>query len=181
MLLIFPIFQNNVGRAAGYAAKRDRFVHPLAARSQKSDIVQAMHSIATERSTSRPAMIAVGVFLLFGACMATLAGTTLVWPGTALDRVWAFNKTAHTQLSSAGKSVGDLFFFLSVTLIAASIGWFKRRVWGWVLAVGIISTQVMGDLGNLVTGDLLRGATGLAIAGALLFYLLRPNVRATFH
>jgi hypothetical protein len=32
-----------------------------------------------------------------------------------------------------------------------------------------------------VRGDLLRGSIGLTIACALLFYLLRPNVRATFH
>jgi hypothetical protein len=142
---------------------------------------QTMSSYARERSASRPAMIAVGVFLLFGACMAALAGTTLVWPGTPLDKVWALNKAAHTQLSSAGRSVGGLFFLLSATLIVAAVGWFKHRVWGWRLAVGIIFAQVVGDLVNLLRGDLLRGGSGLSIAGALLFYLLRPNVRTTFH
>src|SRR6266404_6260497 len=34
---------------------------------------------------------AVGIFLLFGAVMASLAGTTLVWQGTALDRICRFN------------------------------------------------------------------------------------------
>lgn len=140
-----------------------------------------MSSSARERVASRPAVIAVGIFLLFGCCMAALAGTTLVWPGTSLDRVWALNKGAHTQLSSAGRSVGSLFFLLSATLIAAAVGWFKHRLWGWRLAIGIISAQAVGDLFNLVRGDLLRGGMGLTLAGALLLYLLRSNVRTAFH
>ncbi len=125
-------------------------------------------------------MTAVGVFLVFGACMAALAGTTLVWRGTTLDRVWVLNESAYNQLSAAGAPVGALFLVLSAALVTAAVGWFKRRLWGWGLAVGIISTQVAGDFVNLMRGDFLRGSTGLAIAGALLFYLLRPKVRARF-
>ena len=126
-------------------------------------------------------MNAVGFFLAFGACMAALAGTTLVWQGTALDRLWVLNKSAYMQLAPIGRLVGALFLVLSTTFVAAAVGWFKRHVWGWRLAVGIISTQVAGDLINLVRGDFLRGVTGVTIAGALLFYLLRPNVRTAFH
>lgn len=124
--------------------------------------------------------MAVGVFLVFGACMAALAGTTLALPGTALDRVWILNKAAYRQLSSAGSPVGALFFLLRATLATACVGWFKRRVWGWGLAVGVISMQLAGDLVNLVRGDYLRGGAGFTIAGALLLYLLRPRVRAMF-
>lgn len=125
-------------------------------------------------------MMAIGAFLIFGACMAALAGTTLMWRGTALDRIWVLNKSAYRQLSPAGTYIGVLFLLLSATLATAAVGWFNRNVWGWRLAVGIISTQVTGDLVNLVRGDFVRGGTGLAIAGALLFYLLRPKVRAAF-
>jgi hypothetical protein len=60
------------------------------------------------------------------------------------------------------------------------MGWFKRRLWGWQLAVGIIAVQVLGDLVNAFMGDLVRGGVGFVIAGALLVYLLRPEVRAAF-
>ena len=126
-------------------------------------------------------MIAIGVFLAFGACMAALAGTTLVWPGTLLYKAWALNRVAHTQLSAARRSVGGLFLLLSATLIAASVGWFKRRLWGWGLTVGIISTQVAADFVNLARGDSVRGGTGMVIAGALLFTCCAPKFRATFH
>jgi hypothetical protein len=140
-----------------------------------------MNASEAEGAGSRRAMIGVGAFLLFGACMAALAGTTLLWPGTPLDQAWALNKAAHTQLSAAGRSVGGLFLLLSAILIAASVGWFKGRLWGWGLTVGVISTQVVGDFVNLLRGDVLRGGTGLAIAGGLLCYLLRHDVRANFH
>src|SRR5229473_5086726 len=139
-----------------------------------------MSSAATVRTASPLAMTAVGVFLVFGSCMSGLAGTTLVWSGTTLDRIWALNPAAYRKLAPIGETVGPLFLLLSATMVVASLGWFKRRVWGWRLTVGIVSTQVGGDLINFVRGDLLRGGAGLAIASGLLFYLLRSRVRTTF-
>lgn len=89
---------------------------------------------------------AIGIFFLFGAVMASLAGMTLVWPGTAFDRMWAFNPRAFRELAPVGKTVGILFLLLGVTLSATSVGWFKRRLWGWRLAVIIIATQVFRRL-----------------------------------
>ena len=53
-------------------------------------------------------------------------------------------------------------------------------LWGWKLAIVIIATQVLGDVTNCLRGDLLRGGTGVIIAGALLLFLLQSTVRATF-
>jgi hypothetical protein len=127
-----------------------------------------------------PAFIAIGIFLFFGAIMASLATTTLLWRGTALDRLWALNPIAYKQLAPLGRTVGILFLLLSAALTTAGIGWFRRRLWGWRLAVVIIAIQVLGDLVNCVRGDWLRGGTGVIIAGALLLFLLRPRIRATF-
>lgn len=122
----------------------------------------------------------MGVFLFFGAVMAGLAATTLLWRGTALDRVWNLNPTAYKQLAPLGVIVGILFLLLSVALITAGIGWFRRSLWGWRLAVAIIGIQVLGDVINCVRGDWLRGGIGVIIAGALLLFLLQPKIRATF-
>lgn len=67
-----------------------------------------------------------------------------------------------------------------MTLAAGAIGWFKRQRWGWGLALAVIATQVLGDLVNIFMGDLLRGGTGFLIAGTLLLYLLRPQLRSAF-
>jgi len=73
-----------------------------------------------------------------------------------------------------------LFLLLGMALAVACTGWFKRRLWGWRLAVVIIATQVVGDLVNVLSGDVVNGAIGFTIAGGLLFYLLRSEVRAAF-
>ena len=122
----------------------------------------------------------IGIFLFFGAAMASLAATTLLWRGTALDRIWILNPMAYRQLAPLGRPVGILFLLLSTMLTAAGIGWFQRRLWGWRLAVGIIATQVLGDIVNCVRGDWLRGGTGVIIAGALLLFLLSQKIRAAF-
>jgi hypothetical protein len=133
-----------------------------------------------ETMTNPPGFTAIGFFLFFGAIMASLAATTLLWRGTPLDRVWTLNPTAHKQLAPLGATVGILFLLLGTALATAGVGWFRRRLWGWRLAVGIIATQVLGDVVNCIRGDLLRGGTGVIIAGALLLFLLHPRIRSAF-
>jgi hypothetical protein len=132
------------------------------------------------RETPTRGITAVGIFLCFGAVMASFAGTTLIWQGSALDRIWALNATAHKQLAPLGRNVGVLFLLLSAALASAGAGWFKRRLWAWKLAVGVLLIQVLGDLVNILMGDLLRGGIGLILAGVLLLYILRPEVRTLF-
>src|SRR6266705_7150738 len=104
-----------------------------------------MNSAATGRLRSPRGMTGIGTFLLFGAVTASLAGATLLWRGTALDRMWTLNPRAYKELAPLGKVVGIPFLMLGVLLAVACMGWFKRRVWGWRLAVAIIAIQVLGD------------------------------------
>lgn len=112
--------------------------------------------------------------------MASLAGTTLTWRGTALDRIWALNPRAYSQLAPFGAKAGILLFLVGFVLAISGIGWFKRRIWGWRLAVAIIATQVVGGFVNVVMGHGAEGAIGVTVAGGLLFYLFRTPVRAVF-
>jgi hypothetical protein len=127
-----------------------------------------------------PGFAVIGIFLFFGFITSVSAATTLLWPGTVLDRLWALNPIAYKQLARLGDTLGILFLLLGTALAGAGIGWFRRRLWGWRLAVAIIATQVLGDVVNCVRGDWLRGGTGVIIAGALLLFLLQPKIRATF-
>ena len=117
---------------------------------------------------------------LFASLMAALAGITLAWTGTPLDRIWRLNPSAYQHLAPLGKFVGIPFLVLSALLAVAALGWFKRRYWGWLLAVAVIATQILGDAANLFLGRFLQGSVGVLIAGALLLYLLRRDVRAHF-
>ena len=131
--------------------------------------------------TSEPrGLTAIGIFLLFGAVTALLAGLSLARPGMALDRLWALNPRAYAQLAPLGKAVAFFFLFLSAMLGVAGVGWLRRRNWGWYLAVAIIATQVLGDLVNALHGEVVQGAAGVLVAGALLLYMTRPYVRSVF-
>ena len=87
------------------------------------------------QTRSRVGIIAVGLFLFFGAAMALLAGATLIWRGTVLDRTWGINTAAYARLAPFGKRIGIPFLLLSAMLAIAGIGWFGRRLWAWRLAV----------------------------------------------
>jgi hypothetical protein len=139
-----------------------------------------MSENAGARAFKRPGFTAIGIFLFFGAFMAGLAASTLLWRGTPIDRVWNLNRIAYRELAPLGAKVGILFLLLSAALAAAGIGWFRHRVWGWRLAVAIIAIQILGGLVNCLRGDWLRGSVGVVIAGALLLFLLRPRTRVMF-
>ena len=94
--------------------------------------------------------------------------------------MWLLNPRAYRELAPLGRGVGALFLLLSAALALAVVGWFKRRLWGWRLTVGIIGTQVLGDLVNVMRGQVVAGGIGVAVAGALLIYLSRANVKAVF-
>jgi hypothetical protein len=129
---------------------------------------------------AQPGLTAIGVFLFFGSAMAFLAGTTLTWKGTGLDRIWHLNPVAYQRLAPLGKIVGIPFLFLSALLAITAVGWFKSRLWAWWLTVAVIATQVLGGFGNLLLGQVLEGATAIISSGAILLYLTRPSVRGAF-
>lgn len=133
-----------------------------------------------ERRPAKSAFVAIGIFLFFGMAMAALAGTTLLRPGTDLDRIWLLNPRAHSQLAYLGPRIGLAFLLLALALGATAIGWFQKKKWGWRLAVCIIGIQVLGDLVNLLSGDFIRGVPGVVIAGAVLAYLCRSTIKELF-
>ncbi len=106
--------------------------------------------------------------------------------------MWTLNPRAYRELAPFGKLAGILFLLLGMTLAFTGMGWFKRRLWGWALAVAVIATQVLGGavaviatqvLGgavNIFMGRIVEGGIGVAIAGALLFYALRADVKSVF-
>ncbi len=139
-------------------------------------------TVLREPSAPEPprGVTAFGLFLLFGTAMALLAATTLLFSGTPLDRVWSLNPRAYRELAPFGKTAGAGFALLASALAIAAAGWFRRRLWGWRLAAVLIAAQVLGNLFNLFRGRVAEGVVGIAIAGALLVYLLSKPIRVLF-
>lgn len=83
-----------------------------------------------------------------------------------------------------GNTWSGIFGVASAMLqLIVAFGLLGMRRWAWLLAViGALLTFVQGLIG-MVSGGLFVfccGAFGLIIPGAILFYLLRPHVRAAF-
>jgi uncharacterized membrane protein (DUF2068 family) len=123
---------------------------------------------------------AIGAFFVFGATMTAYAAVTLLVPGTFLDALWALNKRGHAGLLLLGRTAAVLFVVLCVLMALAAFGWFRRRRWGWVLGVTIIAMNAVGDVVNLARGEGLKGVVGVLIAGLLLIYMTRSEVRGYF-
>ena len=139
-----------------------------------------MHAPLRAEFTSSKIIAALGIFWIFAAFMAALAGGTLIWGGTPLDRIWALNKSAYAVLSPIARVVGPIFLVFSAIMVCIIVGWFRRKRWAWWLAIGVLGTQVIGNVVNLARGDFSRGSAGVVIAGALLFLVVQREVRDQF-
>jgi hypothetical protein len=135
----------------------------------------------SSQTKNRPrGFFAVGVFFFFGSAMATLAALTLLHPGTFLDQAWSLNPSAQAQMLPLGRIVGVPFIVLAITLFLAGMGWFRRRYWGWLLAVSVIAINLAADVAHFFLGNRLKSAVGVVIASLLLLYIARPAVRNYF-
>lgn len=110
--------------------------------------------------------------------MAVLAGSSLLFPNSFLDRLWTLNPPAAAAFRSVGWISGALLIALGVATAAAGVSLLRREKWAWWFAVALFAINGCGDLVSLfVMGDVLKGASGVVIAVAFLFFLSRPAVR----
>ena len=122
----------------------------------------------------------MGIFFAVATCILLSVGMALLFPGSAMEVVWRTNPARRTLLMPYREWLGPGFLMLAVAMVAASIGCFRQREWGWWLAVAIFAVNGLSDAGQIVLGHLLEGGIGVLTAGAILFYLSRPKVMAAF-
>jgi hypothetical protein len=76
-----------------------------------------------------------------------------------------------------------LAFGLAILQLVVAFGLLRLKRWAWLLAlvaVGLTFVQGLIGLFGGGMGALLCGAIGLLLPAGILFYLLRPHVRAAF-
>jgi hypothetical protein len=140
-----------------------------------------MMGMKTERSATVTVRV-IAAFMFFATAMALLAGSSLLFPGPLLDAMWELNPDAHAVFETVGPAMGILLLLLGVATCATGLGLLRHKMWAWVVALAIFAINACGDLVTLFwRRDLLRGGSGILIAGAFLFLLTRPRVRNSFH
>src|SRR5262245_50023830 len=105
-----------------------------------------------------------------------MSGTTalmLATPGGPLEPVWGLRPAAREELTPLGGWGVLLMATVSLACIGAAIGLWTGRRAGYRLAVGLILTNLIGDLINALVRQDPRTLIGVPIAGAPVWYLLR--------
>jgi hypothetical protein len=132
-------------------------------------------------SFGRPKGITVlSVFFAFGAVMALTSFVALLFPGGFLEPVWRLNPRAREAFAGMGGWALLLMAAVSVACAFASIGLWRGRRWGYILAFVILSVNLIGDLINAVLGIEPRAWLGVPVAALILWFLATRRVRTFF-
>lgn len=134
--------------------------------------------INTQRRPITPMI--VGSFYSLASLVCASAGISLLLPRGAFDWMWAIKPAAYERLRAMAPWSGLGFCLLALAMAITAVGCFRRRRWGWLLAVAIFTINGLADAARLIAGDVLEGLIGTVAAGAIVYALLRPNVRGAF-
>jgi hypothetical protein len=127
------------------------------------------------RATRPWGVFLIAIFFALASVILVSVGTALLVPGSPLDAIWRLYPARRALLMPHRAWLGPGFLALAVAMASASVGCFRRRRWGWWLAVAIFAANGLGDAIQLVMGHILEGGIGVAAAGAILFYLSRAR------
>ena len=135
-------------------------------------------SPATTRSPLTPVLLTL--FFLFGTAMTAFAGASLAIPHGPLARIWRAKPDVYEQLLALGPLVAMGFFALSALMALTVFGVWRRRRWGWMLAVGIFIVNALADAARAIADREWNGLVAVAVVALILWWLLRRDVRAIF-
>jgi uncharacterized membrane protein (DUF2068 family) len=94
--------------------------------------------------------------------------------------MWRLNPRAQENLAGLGLWAVLLMATVSVVCAAAAIGLWRGSRWGHWLAIGLIATNLIGVITNVLLGTEPRAIVGVPIAAVILLYLLSKKVRSSF-
>jgi hypothetical protein len=134
-----------------------------------------------ELEPRRPRGIAaLAAFFCLGCLLSLTSAVALLFPGGVLEPMWRLNPRAREAFAGMGHWAIALLLPVSLACGAASLGLWRRRPWGLVVAIAVLSINLLGDIANTVLGTEPRAAFGIPVAAALLVYLASRRVRAQF-
>ena len=123
---------------------------------------------------------ALSVFAFVGAALAGLSAVSLALPGSPLEPMWRLNPRGHQGLAAMHGWAVPVLGVVSCACAVTGVGLWRRRRWGYLLAVLGLSIHIVGDILNFVLGIEPRAIIGVPIVAALLVYLGRSRVRNAF-
>ena len=111
----------------------------------------------------------LGVFALVGGVVHLLFG---------VGGLVSFNGT-DVALGAIANALGDLFTIEGLILLAAGVGLWMLKIWGWKLSNGINIAGIITSVAVLALGSV-GAVPPLIISIVIVYYLSRRSVRDSF-
>ena len=93
---------------------------------------------------------ALSIFFLAGAAISLTASLSLLRPNRFLEPMWRLNPRAYENLSSLGLWAVLLLAIVSLFCATAAVGLWRGSRCGLWLAIGLIATNLIGDITNVL-------------------------------
>jgi len=122
----------------------------------------------------------LSLFFMFGAAMASLTCIALLTPGGFIEPMWRLNPRAQVEFSTIGSWGVVLMVVVAGVCAAAGRGVWIRARWGYRLALGGLSVNLVADVVSAIVRKDPRTFVGVPIVAALISYLLSKGVRTQF-
>ena len=123
---------------------------------------------------------ALAAFFAAGALVSFASCVSLLTPHGPLEPMWRLNPRAREAFARWGSLSPILLAGVSIACAFSSAGLWRRRVWGYRLAVAMFIVNLVADLANVILGTEPRALFGVPIVAALLVYLGQPQTRSLF-
>lgn len=123
----------------------------------------------------RPQGITIlAVLAAIGGVLALLAGLGITLMGGALGAL------GTGMFGGMAALIGIGLIGLGVVDLAFAYGAWTLQPWGWILGVASQVVSLAISLIYIISGDITGQIISIVIAGAILYYLFTPNVKAAF-
>lgn len=135
---------------------------------------------AIPRKTRPLGVTALSIFFLAATLITIVAAISLLFPNGFLEPIWRLNPRGRAGLGAIGVWAVLLFVVLGSACGVAAIGLWRGARCGYVVAIIVLSINLLGDLVNVISGIERRAAIGIPIVILILAYLTSQRVRHFF-
>jgi hypothetical protein len=123
---------------------------------------------------------ALSAFFALGCLIALSTTIALLTPGGPLEPMWRLNPRARQEFARLGGWALVIMLPVAGACGLASVGLWRVQRYGYVLALALLSVNLIGDFLNVLLGTEPRAVVGIPIAAAIVAYLLSRRVRRRF-
>ena len=116
------------------------------------------------------------IFFALGAFISLVVMLALTFPGGYLESIWWLKPEAQTQFQAVGRGASVVLMAVVASACGlAAVGLAKNADWGRLLAIGILTINLIGDSLNALFMRDAKTLIGLPIGGLMILFLVRTK------